>query len=185
MERKAGSHARTVSSGNRRARTHGAGIIRVSAALASNRTRVLVTMASKTPAELISARLKGLAVSHVVADGGRRLAVHFVDGTILVVEAPADGLVARVESAGPRPPGPTKRQYEYLAFIAKYIARFGRPPAESDIERHFLVSAPSVNQMMQTLERRGFISRKPGVPRSIRILVRLSAVDADDARDRP
>ena len=47
--------------------------------------------------------------------------------------------------------------------------QFGRAPAEADIQRHFLVSAPSVNAMMQTLERRGFITRKPGVPRSIRV----------------
>ncbi len=69
---------------------------------------------------------------------------------------------------------PTKRQLEYLAFISKYIHRFGRAPAESDIERHFLVSAPSVNQMMQMLERRGFITRQPGVPRSTRICIDLT-----------
>ncbi|WP_414636801.1 hypothetical protein [Aquabacterium sp.] len=59
-------------------------------------------------------------------------------------------------------------------FIAKYIARFGRPPAESDIQRHFLVSAPSVNQMMQMLERRKFITRQSGVPRSVRVCIELS-----------
>jgi hypothetical protein len=136
-------------------------------------------MASKTStAELITARLKGLPVSHVVEDGSRRLAVHFADGTVLRIETAAERLVAKIEAAGPHPSRPTRRQYEYLVFIAKYIARFGRPPAESDIERHFLVSAPSVNQMMQTLERRGFISRKPGVPRSIRVCVELSSVGA-------
>ena len=70
---------------------------------------------------------------------------------------------------------PTKRQLDYLAFIAKYMDYFGRAPAESDIQRHFLVSAPSVNQMMQMLERRGFITRQPGVPRSIRICIDLTA----------
>jgi repressor LexA len=73
---------------------------------------------------------------------------------------------------------PTKRQLEYLLFIAKYLGRYGRAPAESDIERHFLVSAPSVNQMMQMLERRGFISRKPGVPRSARICIDLGPYGA-------
>ncbi|MDO8251865.1 MAG: MarR family transcriptional regulator [Rhodoferax sp.] len=68
-----------------------------------------------------------------------------------------------------------KRQLEYLAFIAKYIHRFGRAPAESDTERHFLVSAPSVNQMMQMIERRGFITRQAGVPRSTRISIDLAA----------
>ena len=78
------------------------------------------------------------------------------------------------------PKSPTKRQSEYLAFIAKYITRFGRAPAESDIERHFLVAAPSVNQMMQTLERHGFITRQPGVPRSIRICIDLAGPSGRD-----
>jgi hypothetical protein len=137
-------------------------------------------MATKnSSAELITARLKGLPVSHVVDDRPRRLTVHFADGTILRVETAAANLVATVESAGLDPARPTRRQLEYLAFIAKYIARFGRSPAESDIERHFMVSAPSVNQMMQTLERRRFITREPGVPRSIRICVELSSFATD------
>ena len=68
---------------------------------------------------------------------------------------------------------PTKRQLEYLVFIRKYMVRFGRAPAESEIERHFLVSAPSVNQMMQMLERRGFIDRQAGVARSTRLCIDL------------
>lgn len=65
----------------------------------------------------------------------------------------------------------TKTQGRYLAFIHRYITKFGQAPAESDIQRHFLVSAPSVNSMMQTLTKKGFISRVPGVSRSIRLLV--------------
>ncbi len=65
----------------------------------------------------------------------------------------------------------TKTQGRYLAFIHRYIAKFGQAPAEADIQRHFLVSAPSVNAMMQTLTRKGFISRVPGVPRSTKLLV--------------
>ena len=57
-----------------------------------------------------------------------------------------------------------------LEFIARYIRRYGISPAESDIGRHFLVSAPSVNQMVQMLERQGFIARQRRVPRSIRII---------------
>ena len=48
---------------------------------------------------------------------------------------------------------------------------FRRPPAEADMQRHFQVSAPSVHQMIVTLERNGLISRQPGVARSIQILV--------------
>ena len=48
---------------------------------------------------------------------------------------------------------------------------FRRPPAETDMQRHFRVSPPSVHQMIVTLERNGLIRRQPGVPRSIQILV--------------
>ena len=108
----------------------------------------------------------------------QQLIVHFANGATLAADAGSVEL--NVAPKGPKasPPGqdvrqPTKRQFEYLAFIHKYIARFGRAPAESDIERHFLVSAPSVNQMMQTLERLGFIARQRGVPRSVRICIEL------------
>ena len=108
----------------------------------------------------------------------QQLVVHFASGTTLAADARSVELTVapkgpKASSGGQGVRQPTKRQYEYLAFIHKYIARFGRAPAESDIERHFLVSAPSVNQMMQTLERLGFIARQRGVPRSVRICVEL------------
>ena len=67
--------------------------------------------------------------------------------------------------------GFTKTQGRYLAFIHRYITKFGRAPAESDIQNYFLVSAPSVNTMMKTLTKKGFISRIPGVARSIQLRV--------------
>ncbi|MCW5977523.1 MAG: hypothetical protein KIT09_05575 [Bryobacteraceae bacterium] len=70
----------------------------------------------------------------------------------------------------PRREEPSSRQREYLEFIKKYMLRFGGSPAEADIQRHFLVSAPSVNSMMQALERHGFIMRQRGMPRSIRLV---------------
>jgi DNA-binding MarR family transcriptional regulator len=48
---------------------------------------------------------------------------------------------------------------------------FRRPPAETDMQRHFQVSPPSVHQMIVTLEQNGLIRRQPGVARSIQILV--------------
>lgn len=124
--------------------------------------------------ESLTDRLKGRQVLRALIDDDGQIDIQFTCGTVLIVEAISDGLVARVENARASVPEgglprPTKRQLEYLAFISKYIHRFGRAPAESDIQRHFLVSAPSVNQMMQMLERRGFITRQPGVPRSIRL----------------
>jgi DNA-binding transcriptional regulator YdaS (Cro superfamily) len=69
----------------------------------------------------------------------------------------------------------TPTQGRYLAYIRAYTDGFGLPPAESEIAEALGVSPPSVNQMMKSLERKGFIRRQPGVPRSIEILV------ADDA----
>ena len=129
---------------------------------------------------LATLRLKDRQVSQALVNGTRQLTIQFSDGTALIVEACSDGLLTRVESASrsatqDTSQHPTQRQLEYLAFISKYIHRFGRAPAERDIERHFLVSAPTVNQMMQMLERRGFITRQPGVARSIRICIDLAA----------
>lgn len=129
-------------------------------------------------AERLTQVLEGQQVLLVSVDGKQHLTIQFLSGITLLVKSSSDQLVASVS----RPKAsasdgtnqqPTKRQLEYLKFIAKYIARLGRPPAESDIERHFLVSAPSVNQMMQMLERRGFIARQRGVPRSARICIEL------------
>ena len=65
----------------------------------------------------------------------------------------------------------TATQGPYLAFIYAYTRVLGRPPAEADMQRHFRVTAPSVHQMVITLERNGLIKREPGVPRSIQLLV--------------
>jgi hypothetical protein len=65
----------------------------------------------------------------------------------------------------------TFKQGKYLAFIHHYRSRFGRSPAESDIQRHFLVTAPTVNQMVRRLEHLGLIARTPGQARSIQLLV--------------
>ena len=71
-------------------------------------------------------------------------------------------------SSGPRF---TDTQGQYLAFIDAYTRVHGRPPAETDMQRHFGVSPPSVHQMVLSLERAGLIRRQPGVARSIEVLV--------------
>jgi SOS-response transcriptional repressor LexA len=65
----------------------------------------------------------------------------------------------------------TDRQGQYLASTHAYTRVHGRPPAEADMQRHFRVSPPSVHQMVLTLERAGLIRRKPGLARSIEVLV--------------
>src|SRR4051794_10333604 len=70
----------------------------------------------------------------------------------------------------------TQRQGQYLAFIDAYTLVNGRPPAQADIQRFFRLTPPSVHQMLLTLERSGLISRRPGVPRSITVLVDRSVL---------
>ena len=65
----------------------------------------------------------------------------------------------------------TDKQGQYLAFIHAYTLVIGRPPAETDLQRHFHVTPPSVHQMVLTLERIGLIRRRPGVARSIELLI--------------
>lgn len=83
---------------------------------------------------------------------------------------------ARTERRGSRAtrrstPAFTKTQGEYLAFIHRYTALHGVPPAEAEIQAHFGTAPPSIHQMIVTLERRGLIARTPRTPRSIRVLV--------------
>jgi DNA-binding MarR family transcriptional regulator len=72
------------------------------------------------------------------------------------------------EDIGPRFTG---TQGQYLAFIYAYTRVFGRPPAEADMQRHFKVTAPSIHQMVLSLERNGLVKRRPGISRSIEILI--------------
>lgn len=65
----------------------------------------------------------------------------------------------------------TKTQGQYLAYIFSYTKIHRVAPAESDLQRYFQVSPPSVHEMIKTLERNGLIERTPGHARSIRLLV--------------
>ena len=77
-------------------------------------------------------------------------------------------LAERAPTEGPRF---TQLQGQYLAFIYAYGRIFKQPPAEADMKRHFQVTAPSVHQMVVTLEKAGLIKRKPGTARSIQLLL--------------
>jgi hypothetical protein len=74
--------------------------------------------------------------------------------------------------------GYTAKQGQYLAFIHCYEALHRRPPAEADLREYFRVSPPAVHEMLRTLERRKFIVRTPGAPRSIRLLLRPEQIPA-------
>ena len=68
-------------------------------------------------------------------------------------------------------PSFTETQGQYSAFVYAYTRVIGCPPAEADMQRHFNVTAPSVHQMVITLEQRGLIKRSPRVARRIEILI--------------
>jgi DNA-binding MarR family transcriptional regulator len=65
----------------------------------------------------------------------------------------------------------TTKQGQYLAFIHAYRRLLGRSPAEADMQRFFLVTPPSVHQMVLSLEKAGLITRQQGVARSIALAV--------------
>ena len=66
---------------------------------------------------------------------------------------------------------PTARQGQFLSFILGFTDKRGYAPSYEEIGWHFGLTAPSVNSMIKMLERRGFLSRMPGVARSLRVLV--------------
>ena len=65
----------------------------------------------------------------------------------------------------------TAKQAAYLSFISHYAKLHGRSPSEAEMQQFFMVSPPSVHQMVMTLAKRGLIARRPGAARSLRVLV--------------
>jgi Mn-dependent DtxR family transcriptional regulator len=65
----------------------------------------------------------------------------------------------------------TDKQGQYLAFIHLYTKLNRRPPAEADIQRFFRVTPPTVHAMLVKLEQNGLIRRRPGVARTLEVLV--------------
>lgn len=115
--------------------------------------------------EELSRELTGLVIGELTQPTPDAIALHFTNGEVLSIRPRDDGFAAtltkpRHHVSGQRSQSrPTRRQVEYLNFMKKYVDLHGVSPAEADIQRHFRVSAPSVNQMIRTLERRGFIER--------------------------
>ena len=70
-------------------------------------------------------------------------------------------------------PAYTEKQGQYLAFIYYYTKVNGRPPAQTDLQRYFRTTPPTVHQMILTLEQKGLISRVPGQARAIEVLLPL------------
>ena len=73
---------------------------------------------------------------------------------------------------------PNQKQGQVLAFIYYYTKVNRRPPAEADIAAYFGTTWPSAHQMIVRLENNGFVSRTPGMARSIRVLLEVSELPA-------
>lgn len=65
----------------------------------------------------------------------------------------------------------TEKQGQYLAFIFYYTKINGIPPAQTDFQRYFSVTPPTVHQMILTLEEKKLISRLANKPRSLFICI--------------
>jgi DNA-binding MarR family transcriptional regulator len=101
---------------------------------------------------------------------------------MFIVDPPLSRATMNRHDTVPRPPF-TPRQGQYLAFIHAYTLVNGRPPAHADIQRFFRLTPPTVHQMLLTLEKARLISRQPGMPRSVVVLVerdRLPSLDPPD-----
>lgn len=112
-----------------------------------------------------------------------------VEGRLFVVSvrAPEPGEDAFDVAIDPAPepdpsvaPSFTPKQGQYLAFIYHYTKIHRQAPAEYDMERYFRVSAPSIHEMLKTLERNGLIRRTPRQARSIQLLVQPKFLPASE-----
>ena len=70
-----------------------------------------------------------------------------------------------------RTPFFTHKQGQYLAFIHYYRKLNGRSPAESDFQRFFKVTPPTVHGMIVSLTDKQLIDRVSGTPRSITLRI--------------
>jgi len=65
-----------------------------------------------------------------------------------------------------------------------YEGIHGCAPAESDLQRYFGVTPPSVHQMVVALERKGFITRVAGGARSIKLQIPSAALPPLERREQ-
>jgi len=68
----------------------------------------------------------------------------------------------------------TERQKSILSFIENFVERNGYPPSVRDIARHFRITPRGVLNHLRALEKKGYIDRKDGRARSIKVLKKLS-----------
>jgi hypothetical protein len=123
-------------------------------------------------------------VSRVFRHRRTEVGIEFTDGTRLFLDKASDGVdlsivdgrpgsVQRSETQTEAQSTYTRLQRRYLMFIQEYLQLHGVAPSEADLQSHFQVTAPTVHQMIVTLEHKGLIERVPGKARSVKLLVEL------------
>lgn len=116
-------------------------------------------------------------VTLVLPDAVYQAASRLAQSTVRSVEdVLLDALENLVEEAAQTKPPYTKKQGQYLAFVHHYTKLHGEPPSEADMQYFFRTSPPSVHQMVVRLEALGLISKVPGQPRTIRVLLPPAAL---------
>ncbi len=65
----------------------------------------------------------------------------------------------------------THKQGQLLAYVYYYTKVHRIPPAENEIARFLGIQGPSAHQMILRLEKRGCLSRTPGQPRKLNVLL--------------
>lgn len=121
-----------------------------------------------------------------VGEGDDRHGVIFDKGEWVAIFCPKIEAEIPAHPARPAPLPPaakrrarrslTHRQGQALAFIHLYTKLNRRPAAEADVAKYFRIAAPTAHSLVEALTKAGLISREPGKPRSIRVLVDPSKV---------
>ncbi len=142
--------------------------------LTDDPTSIVITRSTNTPpaiiAEFTMPKARQIDVVDRIARTFWRID-HYTDSSISFPKT----RVRRTSRALPRhrqnEPVYTPKQGQYVAFIYYYTKIHRVAPAEADFQAYFRVTPPTVHRMIVQLEQRGFISRTPRQPRSIRLLL--------------
>ena len=66
----------------------------------------------------------------------------------------------------------TKKQGQYLSFLYYYKKLNKISPAHHDFQRYFEANPASVNSMLKTLERKGYLTKEAGKARSLKLVLK-------------
>lgn len=72
----------------------------------------------------------------------------------------------------------SEKQQATVDFIREYTEEQGYAPSQADIAQWFGVTQQAAGQRIERLERKGFVRRTAGVPRSVRVVTQQSSKGA-------